>query len=240
VGGGVLRLGASAVGELAATPTSLGFGEWQGPHWHATRTVTVRNVSTRRLQVTVQPVPDGDSEALRFTVTPSHVVLAPGQDRNVAVTVSAASAAPNRLVTGTIDVAAAGSETLRVPWALLFGEEHANLLARVSLSKKAFAPSDTNPAILTVQAGTLVRDQGLQIEPVQRLDILLYTAGGRYLGVMARLRDLLPGAYTFGITGRGPTSAQLAPGSYELRLAAWPTLPSNAKPARAQVSFRIQ
>ena len=37
VGGGLLRLGASAVGELAASPISLGFGIWQGAHWHATR-----------------------------------------------------------------------------------------------------------------------------------------------------------------------------------------------------------
>ncbi|MDX6450549.1 MAG: hypothetical protein QOH16_598, partial [Gaiellaceae bacterium] len=86
----------------------------------------------------------------------------------------------------------------------------------------------------------LVRDAGLQIEPVRRLDILLYSADGRYLGVMARLRDLLPGAYSFGITGRGPTSVRLPPGGYELRLAAWPTLPLAAKPTRAQISFRIE
>jgi hypothetical protein len=94
--------------------------------------------------------------------------------------------------------------------------------------------------VLTVQAGNLVRDAGLQIQPVSRLDILLYTASGRYIGVMARLRNLLPGSYSFGITGRGPTSVQLAPGSYELRLAAWPTLPLDAQPSRAQVSFRIE
>jgi len=85
-----------------------------------------------------------------------------------------------------------------------------------------------------------VRDDGLQIQPVSRLDVLLYSASGRYLGVMARLRNLLPGSYSFGITGRGPTSARLAAGSYELRVAAWPTLPRNAKPSRAQVSFRIE
>jgi len=75
---------------------------------------------------------------------------------------------------------------------------------------------------------------------VSRLDILLYTAGGRFVGVMARLRDLLPGAYSFGITGRGPNSIVLAPGDYELRLAAWPTLPTDATPTRAIVHFRIQ
>jgi hypothetical protein len=75
---------------------------------------------------------------------------------------------------------------------------------------------------------------------VRRLDILLYNGAGKFLGVMARLRDLLPGSYSFGITGRGPTSARLARGTYELRLAAWPTLPLDAKPVRAQVTFRLQ
>ena len=85
-----------------------------------------------------------------------------------------------------------------------------------------------------------MRDDGVQIQPVSRLDVLLYTASGRFLGVMARLRNLLPGSYSFGITGRGPTSAVLTAGSYELRLAAWPTLPLEAKPSRAQVDFRIE
>ena len=40
VGGGLLRLGASAVGELAASPISIGFGIWEGSHWHATRFLT--------------------------------------------------------------------------------------------------------------------------------------------------------------------------------------------------------
>jgi hypothetical protein len=63
-----------------------------------------------------------------------------------------------------------------------------------------------------VQAGNLVRDNGVQIQPVSRLDVLLYSASGRFIGVMARLRNLLPGSYSFGITGRGPNSVRLAPG----------------------------
>jgi hypothetical protein len=50
----------------------------------------------------------------------------------------------------------------------------------------------------------------------------------------------LPGSYSFGITGRGPTSARLPAGDYELRLAAWPTLPKQAEPSRAQVRFTIK
>jgi hypothetical protein len=200
----------------------------------------VRNVSTRRLLISVTPVVDGDSEALHLTVTPAQMTLRPGLGRRVQITVTAPTAPQARLVTGAIEIAPSGSETLRVPWAMLFKQEPGSLLAQVTLDKKAFAASDSNPAILTLQAGTLVRDSGLQIEPVRRLDILLYSASGQYLGVMARLRDLLPGSYSFGITGRGPTSARLAAGSYQLRLAAWPTLPLQAKPDRAQVSFRIE
>jgi hypothetical protein len=138
-------------------------------------------------------------------------------------------------------VSARGSlQTLRVPWAIEFRTSDVSLIGRVALSESSFKPSDANPAVLTVQAGALVRSDGLQILPVRRLDILLYSAAGKYLGVMARLRDLLPGAYSFGITGRGPTSIVLAPGRYELRLAAWPTLPLDAKPSRALVNFQIQ
>jgi hypothetical protein len=240
VGAGTFRLGVSAVGEVAAQPSTLGFGIWEGPRWHSTRTVTVRNVSTRRLQLSLSPVADGESEALKFKVVPDKLVLGVGRSVRVQVTVTAATAPRARLMTGVLQIAAAGSETLRVPWALSFRRYSANLVPRVTISEASFKPSDTNPAVLTVQAGNLVRDFGVQIQPVARLDVLLYTATGRYVGVMARLRNLLPGSYSFGITGRGPTSAQLAPGSYELRLAAWPTLPLDAKPSRAQVSFRIE
>jgi hypothetical protein len=241
VGAGTLRLGASAVGEVATDPATLGFGIWRGSHWHATRIVTVRNVSSRRLQLSLSAVSRGDSEALHFTVRPSQLVLGPGRARRVKITVRAPAAPGDSVVTGTIRVAAAGSETLHVPWALQFVQPTSNLLARVSIDQASFAPSDTSPALLSVQAGALVRNHGVvQIEAVSRLDVLLYTSAGRFVGVLARLRDLLPGTYSFGITGRGPSSVRLPAGGYELRLAAWPTLPKDAPPSRAQVRFTIK
>src|SRR3954454_6147105 len=241
VGNGIFRLGAAAVGEVATSPATLSFGLWAGPRWHATRTVVARNVSTRRLELSLKADIDGESEALQFTVRPSHVLLGSGRSRKVQVTVRAPAAPSERIVTGTIAAAVSGSlQTLRVPWALGFRRYSANLLAHVSLNKQSFEPSDTSPALLTVQAGNLVRDDGLQIQPVAQLDILLYDSSGRFIGTLDRLRNLLPGAYSFGITGRGPSSAELAPGAYELRLAAWPTLPRDAKPSRARVRFRIE
>jgi minor extracellular serine protease Vpr len=240
VGAGTFRLGASAVGEVAAQPATLGFGIWGGRRWHATRTIVVRNVSTRRLRVSVSALARGDSEALAFKVVPDHLSLRDGRAKKVRVTVTARSAPRARIVTGVIQVAPSGSEPLRVPWALSFRRYSTNLLPRVSLSESSFKASDTSPAVLTIQAGSLVRDDGIQIQPVSRLDILLYTASGRFAGVLDRLRNLLPGSYSFGITGRGPSSAPLPPGRYELRLAAWPTLPKDARPSRAQVGFRIE
>ena len=239
-GSGILRLGVSGVGEVAATPTAIGFGIWQGRRWHATRSITLRNVSTRRLLLTVASHASSNSEAVRFRISPDRVLLGIGRARKVTVTVTAPTARAARLVAGAIEVTAAGTETLRIPWALVFHVAQANLIGSATISEAAFAPSDTTPAILSVQAGALVHAGGLEVEPVRRLDILLYSAEGKFLGVMARLRDLLPGSYSFGITGRGPTSVRLPPGRYELRLAAWPTLPLAATPQRAKVPFRLE
>ena len=238
-GAGTFRVGASAVGEIATDQATLGFGVWRGKGWHATRTLVVRNVSTRRLQVSALALTTaGESEALQFTVTPKRLVLPQGRAERVTVTVRAPAAPPSALVDGVIQLTPAGGQPLRVPWALAFRAPDASLLQHVSIDHASFAPSDAKPAILTVQAGAVDASAGLQIQPVSRLDILLYTASGRFVGVMARLRDLLPGTYSFGITGRGPNSIVLAPGSYELRLAAWPTL--QAPPSRATVRFRVQ
>jgi hypothetical protein len=239
-GAGTYRLGASAVGEVAAQPATLGFGIWQGRHWHGTRTLVVRNVSSRRLQLSISVISNAESEALGFTVTPDRLVLGIGKAATVKVRVVAPTAPAEQTVTGVIRIAPAGSEALRVPWALSFVGTSPNLLAHVALSAKSFTQSDTKPALLTVQAGNLLRQSGsLLVQPVSRLDVLLYTAGGRFVGLLSRLRDLLPGTYSFGITGRGPSSAPLAPGAYEIRLAAWPTLPQDAQPSRAKVRFRV-
>ena len=46
--------------------------------------------------------------------------------------------------------------------------------------------------------------------------------GGTRLGLLTRRRELLPGRYTFGLTGRGPTGARLRRGTYTIRLLAFP------------------
>ena len=126
------------------------------------------------------------------------------------MSVTATSPAPPdaSLVTGSIVIAPTGGETLRVPWAVSFRAPATSLIVKASLNHDSFKPSDLYPAILTIRAGALVSSEGaLQVEPVSRLDLLLYTARGQFLGRLAELRDLLPGAYSFGITGRAPRAS---------------------------------
>ena len=60
-----------------------------------------------------------------------------------------------------------------------------------------------------------------QLLPLEEFTIDLYR-GKRRLGRLALVRDLLPGRYSFGITGRGVGGARLPPGEYALRLIAVP------------------
>jgi hypothetical protein len=63
-------------------------------------------------------------------------------------------------------------------------------------------------------------------------------ADRRNLGSLASLRDVLPGRYAFGLTGRGPAGAVLKPGRYRLRITAQPTEPG--PPSIRSLFFRIK
>ena len=75
-----------------------------------------------------------------------------------------------------------------------------------------------------------------ELRPLARLDVELW-AGPLRLGLLARLRDVLPGRYVLALTGRGPGGARLAPGRYRVRLLA---VPADATPAQQRnLSFTI-
>ena len=137
-----------------------------------------------------------------------------------------------------LELTPVGGEPLRLPWIVPTKPPGGTLLPQAALDDTSFAPSDTTPAVLAVQVGRIDSHAGLQVEPVVRLDVLLYTAAGAFVGLLAREHDLLPGSYQFGITGRSPTGPTLSSGRYELRLAAWPA--GGGAPSRARVPFSIQ
>jgi hypothetical protein len=74
--------------------------------------------------------------------------------------------------------------------------------------------------------------------PVGLLDLELWSPEGGRIGLLARLRDVLPGRYSFGVTGRDPTGAVLPDGDYQLRLVAYGT--DHGAPTTRTVAFRIK
>jgi hypothetical protein len=122
----------------------------------------------------------------------------------------------------------------RVPWVVVPARPRQPLLGGVKISSTTFKPSDSAPAVLSLTAG---RVAGGELRPVARLDLELWR-GGRNLGVLVRLRDLLPGRYAFGLTGRDATGEELQPGRYRLLLKAFPT--DDPRPATRSLEFRVR
>jgi hypothetical protein len=113
------------------------------------------------------------------------------------------------------------------------------LVGEAQLSERRFRASDETPAVLAVRIGTITRRDGRDaIEPVLRFDVFLRDGEGTSLGLLARLRHVLPGRYALGLTGRDPLGRKLPPGRYSLRLVAWPA--AGGPPVTRVVRFGIR
>jgi hypothetical protein len=108
----------------------------------------------------------------------------------------------------------------------------------VRLSKRTLSPSLSSQAVLRVSAGRVeTRGGNTAIEPVRQLDLVLEDEKGKPLGLLAQLRDLLPGRYAFALTARNSNGSPLRPGAYVLQLVAWPT--AGGEPTRVSVPFGV-
>jgi hypothetical protein len=225
-GAGLLDVGAAAAAELTAFPTSLALPRATGPRWHARRTVEVRNASSRRLVVQTEfAVRSEGAAAVAVQTTPRRFQLRPGESRTVRIAFRLTSPpSGDAPVTGDLVLASADGREAHVPWAVAFGPRKRPLLGPVRLSQRAFRPSDVTPALLSFVAGEIPRPNRTQnVVALSRLDLELFTAGGDPRGLLARLRDVLPGRYSYGVTGRDPEGRVLPPGDYWIRLVAYPT-----------------
>jgi hypothetical protein len=237
VGAGMVDVDAAAAAEAIADPAVVTVGEPATATGESEQSVVVRNVSSRPLEVALSPDPRGAGSA-DVTIAPRLVRLRPGRSTEVVVSVRPAGRprAPSAL-RGTIRLKPVNGLWLRVPWALAVPVTDRPLVSRVRLSQRTFEPSDTEPVVLQLVAGrvdgTLERPQLLALE---RLDVELIRDGKR-LGLLARVRDLLPGRYAFGITGRDPAGRRLGPGSFELRIVAYPV--GGGQPYELRVPFEI-
>ena len=229
-GAGAVDVAAAAAGELAASPAALTLGVSSAPGRTVRASFTLTNLSTRPLPVTLGiRTQDEGAAAITFSLGPKRLVLAPGRSRLVhLVAVTASRAVGTRTTDGAVVVSVAGGGEIRVPWAIAYARP-ASLIRAVTLSH----------ARLIVDAGNVLDVAGRrEIRPLERLDVELRRAGGPEMGLLARVRDVLPGRYVFGITGRGPAGATLQPGRYLVTVVAYPT--DGGSPSRRTVGFGLR
>jgi subtilisin family serine protease len=242
-GAGHVDPASAAAVDLAVTPATLAFGRAAGKNWSETRAVTVKNVSTRALDVGFAFVPDNPSEqAVSFTAEPARLNLGPGASADVTLAISAPTGVGPG-VSGVLLATAQGARPARVPWAVAERPAASTpLVGSLSLSNSEIVPSNSAPTVLAFRAGRVVDAAGGDaIEPVGVLDLELWSPEGEKLGLLARLRDLLPGRYAFGLTGRDANGKVLPAGMYVLRLRAQPVdAEDGTPPSTAETVFRIK
>jgi minor extracellular serine protease Vpr len=217
-GAGVVDLRAAVQQEVFAEPSLISFGVTGTAG--AERVLRLTNVSTRRLSVSIGTsaiAPKG----VEIAVDPQHLRIRPGASTDIVVRAntsnlsSAAGAA-----TGELVLHAGGASEVHVPWAVAVPAD-VDLISRVAIAMTGTRVSDATPAALSLVAGSVTATPEPQVRAVELLDVELWRGGTR-LGLLARRRELLPGRYTFGLTGRGPTGRRLARGTYTIRLVAFP------------------
>jgi Subtilase family/PA domain len=231
-GGGLVDVGAAAATEAAAAPATLTFPPARGAGWRATRVLTLRNLSTRTLRLAIATPRAGPVVA---AASPRRLTLLPGRRAQVYVTARLAYAPHGREpIEGALRVTTIGGGVFRVPWLVVPAEPIGPLLGDVQLSAKSFKPSDTAPTVVSLTAG---RISGRELRPLALLDLELWR-DERKIGVLVRLRDLLPGRYAFGLTGRDPAGKELDPGRYRLLLRAFPTDGSGQRTRSLEFTIR--
>jgi subtilisin family serine protease len=240
-GAGLVDVGGAAASELEVDPSSLAFGRATGPTWSGRQTVVLRNLSLRRVRLELEMrVGREGAAALEFRVRPSRLYLAAGHSIRVRIRARVTSALDGTApASGALVVTPLAGREVRVPWAIAFGEQIRPVLSSVRLSQRRFRASDATPALLTFVAGSVVpTGEGEEVHPLSRLDLELLTSEGESRGLLARLRDVLPGRYSFGVTGRDPAGSILPTGDYVLRLIAYPTV--GGPPSRRTIGFSIK
>ena len=236
-----MDIGEAAATEVTALPTSLALGRATSPRWNTRQQIRLENVSIRRLRLSLGvDVASEGAAAVQFTIRPKEFFVGAGRTVNVQIGVRVTSAIDgNAPVQGVLLVEPAAGNTIRIPWVITFGPSPRAALTAVRLSSRTITPSDTKPTLLSFVAGAVPQsDAGQDVRPLAQLDLELWSPAGGRVGLLARMRDVLPGRYSYGVTGRDPSGAILPAGDYVLKLVAYPT--DNGRPTLRTIRFRIK
>jgi hypothetical protein len=170
--------------------------------------------------VTIRPgVP---VDGVEVAALEERLLLAPGAAKDVAVAAAVDGELRRGLVTGgSLIVRVRGSTDVRLPWVLAVPDPAVDLLSKVAVRATGARVSDVTPAVVSFVAGAIVGRADPEVRPLDMLEVEL-ERNGDVLGVLSRRREVLPGRYAFGLTGRGPSGERLPRGTYTIRLLARP------------------
>jgi subtilisin family serine protease len=217
-GAGLLDAGGAAAQEVVVEPAVVSFGSVV-QRGVLERTITIRNVSTRPLSIRVDTGETATGE-IALSASPGQVRLSPlGRARVLLRAVVPATPDGGGWAAGEITLHVSGSSGARVPWALAFPDPDVPLLSDVRVSKTGAKATDATPAVLSLVVGAVTGGKEPSLRPVELLEVQLWS-GGAEVGPLARRRELLPGRYAFGLTGRDGRGDPLDPGAYEVRVVA--------------------
>ncbi len=217
-GAGLVDLRAAVQQELIAWPALVSFGAVAGDG--AERLLRVTNVSTRRLDVTIGNTAIAP-KGVELTTDPERLQIAPGRSATVVVRANTSQLSEDAgAATGELVLRVADSPEVRVPWTVAVPPP-VDLVSRVAIVTTGTRVSDATPVALSFVAGSVSASPEPQVRAIELLEVELWRRGER-IGLLAQRRELLPGRYTFGLTGRGPTGNRLGRGTYTIRLVARP------------------
>jgi minor extracellular serine protease Vpr len=220
-GAGLLDLRSAVQQEIAAEPALVSFGIPRRSSLELEQVIRIRNLSTRALTVSIQTsalAPKG----VEITVDPQRLRIRAARSAPVVLRADTSDLSDQAgAATGELVLAVSGSSEVHVPWAVAVPTPAIDLLSRVALEATGNRVSDVTPAALSLVAGALIPTPGPQVRPLEMLEVQLRRSG-ELIGVLARRREVLPGRYTFGLTGRGPGGERLRRGSYVVRVVARP------------------
>jgi subtilisin family serine protease len=220
-GAGLLDLRSAVQQEIAAEPALVSFGIPRRSSLELEQVIRIRNLSTRALTVSIQTsalAPKG----VEITVDPQRLRIRAGRSAMVVLRADTSDLSDQAgAATGELVLVVSESSEVHVPWAVAVPTPATDLLSRVALETTGNRVSDATPAALSLVAGALIPTPGPQVRPLELLEVQLRRSG-ELIGVLARRREVLPGRYTFGLTGRGPEGERLRRGSYVVRVVARP------------------
>jgi|GEM_PF-583038 len=222
-GTGTLDLAAAALTSVASTSPSLTFPLMRGARKQATLAFGLRNLGAGKLVAALSVGREGNPDWLRVRISPGRLLIRGGHSRQVKLRVDLVGEKRGSSAQGTVTVLLSDRTLLRIPWSVRYASGPGDLISSASLSRRSVSVSDSASEVLTLGLGRVSGLFERRIEPATKVEVALWNGAGRYLGVLARMRDVLPGHYVFGLTGRSPAGAALAPGPYRLRITAFPS-----------------